>query len=273
VTFTLSRGSSAEPEVVAGIQRTFRNVARNAERTSKEVNVKNVHDLRTSIRRLTTSAGVLPQRARKKGSVKRFIRQSRKLFKATTPLRDFDIIQSVLSTFPRLPQSQDGSEINPDREQLASETLKETRRLLKLKVPTLKSRIATNRKSKKSLSSSIAKSVKKLKRDLPLVAGDPTKVELLHDTRMAAKELRYRLELLPETNARSEVLRLLADWQHSLGRVHDLDQTLEFLNDRGKNLYPQDVANAVAEERATAFEAFATSYHKAAPMPLITSRI
>jgi CHAD domain-containing protein len=251
----------------------FRNVARSAERTSKEANIKNIHDLRTSIRRLTASASVLPRQARKKGSVKSFVRQSRRLFKTTALLRDYDITQLVLSPFPRLLQSQDGGETDSERELLASKALKGVRRLLRLKVPILRNRTATNRKSGKRLSSSIARSVETLRRDLPLVARDPTKVDLLHDTRKVTRELRYRLELLPETNARSEALRLLENWQHSLGHVHDLDLTLEFLNDRGRNLYPQEVAKAVAEERASAFDAFAASYRKTASLPLVISRI
>lgn len=256
--------SSAEPDVVAGIQRAFRNVARNAERTSKEANVENIHDLRTSIRRLNASASVVPRRTRKKGSVRRFVRRSRKLFRMTTPLRDFDIVRSVLSPFPRLPQLRNGGETNPERELLASKALREARRLLRLKVPKLKNGTVSNSVLKKRLTSSIFKSVKILRRDLPVIAGDPTKVDLLHDTRKTAKKLRYQLELLPETSVRSEALRLLENWQQSLGRVHDLDLTLEFLNDRGNHLCPREVADAVADERAKAFDAFATSYHKTA---------
>jgi CHAD domain-containing protein len=260
----LPHSSNFERDLEGRIQRSFRNVARIAERTSKEANVENVHDLRTSIRRLSASVGALPPGLRKKGSVRRFVKQSRKLFRTTTPLRDFDIIQSLLSPFPHLSRFGKGGEKSPERKRLATKASERARRLLRLKVPRFKNGIVDSRESKKRLASSISRSVETLRRDLPLVAGDPTRVDLLHDTRMTAKKLRYWLELLPETKVKSETLSFLENLQQSLGRVHDLDLALEYLNDGGRNQYPREVVKAVADERARAFEAFATSYDETA---------
>jgi CHAD domain len=63
--------------------------------------------------------------------------------------------------------------------------------------------------------------------------GDPSRVRQLHDMRIAAKRLRYSLEMFavcfPESG---ELLKQLTDLQESLGDIHDLDVLLNIFRER-----------------------------------------
>ncbi len=69
----------------------------------KEPSEENVHDLRTSIRRLLTTANVLPKTIRRQKEFKRPLESYEKLLRLNAKVRDVDIILAKLPTSRRRP--------------------------------------------------------------------------------------------------------------------------------------------------------------------------
>ena len=62
----------------------------------QDPNEKNVHDVRTSIRRLDAAFKILPKKIRKKAKLRKFMLEIKKFFKTNNQIRDFDIISQKL---------------------------------------------------------------------------------------------------------------------------------------------------------------------------------
>ena len=76
---------------------------RNISRVSNKLNdyitnpdEKNIHDIRTSIRRLDACYKTLPKKIRNKKQVKTYVDKSRDLFKINSQIRDFDVITDLI---------------------------------------------------------------------------------------------------------------------------------------------------------------------------------
>jgi hypothetical protein len=79
-------------------------------------------------------------------------------------------------------------------------------------------------------------------------ALDPTEVERLHDMRIAAKRLRYLLELSgplfgPQAKRSAKVVKGL---QELLGEIHDCDELMPLVDDHVAQLRAADAAAVVA---------------------------
>ena len=57
---------------------------------------KNIHDIRTSIRRLDACYKSLPKKIRNKKKVRTYVDKSRELFKINSQIRDFDVITDLI---------------------------------------------------------------------------------------------------------------------------------------------------------------------------------
>src|SRR5262252_4001355 len=89
---------------------TPRSYAKDLEKTQKEFSKRlkeylkdskeeNIHDLRTSLRRVIAVADVLPGKIRRKGKSQGLIGDYQKLLKLNAKVRDLDIIISKISTY------------------------------------------------------------------------------------------------------------------------------------------------------------------------------
>jgi CHAD domain-containing protein len=94
--------------------------------------------------------------------------------------------------------------------------------------------------------------------DLAARAQDPAKVKPLHDLRIAAKRLRYLLEL----SGPADVAKLLKRLQDQLGELHDCDVQLPEIRALARNAGEREapglraVAIHLARRRAECFERF-----------------
>lgn len=226
----------------------------------KDPKAKNIHDLRTSIRRLDAAYSTLPKKYRTGSSMSTYIISCKELFKINSEIRDLDIIYEKLQKYPP----------NDSRNKII-DSLKETR-VTKLEYAknialTLNNTDAsklldeikvTQKELEKRYNKIVANLISKIETNFPIVITDSTKIEELHNLRKACKKLRYMLELLPIENKKAlEMRKTLQKIQDSLGMIHDYDFTINHLelNDQPSNEV-REIVNNEMQERKLNYERF-----------------
>jgi CHAD domain-containing protein len=198
----------------------------------KKPNAKQIHDIRTSIRRLDATFSTLPKRYRNGSSLSKYVLQCKELFKINSEIRDFDIIIEKLQKYPSSGQ----------RDNII-EDLKKTKlaRLEKAKtiaVPlksidtgTILDELGvTEKELQKRFIKIVSRLISTIDSIFPVVLSNPQSLEELHDLRIACKKLRYMLELLPNNNKLAlQTRESLKKIQDSLGTIHDSDFTIGYL--------------------------------------------
>lgn len=226
----------------------------------KDPKAKNIHDLRTSIRRLDAAYSTLPKKYRTGSSMSTYILSCKELFKINSEIRDLDIIYEKLQKYTP----------NDSRNKII-DSLKETR-VTKLEYAknialTLNNTDAsklldeikvTQKELEKRYNKIVANLISKIETNFPIVITDSTKIEELHDLRKACKKLRYMLELLPIENKKAlEMRKTLQKIQDSLGMIHDYDFTINHLelNEQPSNEV-HEIVNSETQERKLNYERF-----------------
>ena len=226
----------------------------------KDPKAKNIHDLRTSIRRLDAAYSTLPKKYRTGSSMSTYILSCKELFKINSEIRDLDIIYEKLQKYPP----------NDNRNKII-DSLKETR-VTKLEYAknlalalnnTDASKLldeikVTQKELEKRYNKIVANLISKIETNFPIVITDSTKIEELHDLRKACKKLRYMLELLPIENKKAlEMRKTLQKIQDSLGMIHDYDFTINHLelNEQPSNEV-HEIVNSETQERKLNYERF-----------------
>jgi CHAD domain-containing protein len=198
----------------------------------KKPNAKQIHDIRTSIRRLEATFSTLPKRYRNGSSLSKYVLQCKELFKINSEIRDFDIIIEKLQKYPSSGQ----------RDNII-EDLKKTRlarleRAKTIAVPlksidtgTILDELGvTEKELQKRFIKIVSRLISTIDSIFPVVLSNPQALEELHDLRIACKKLRYMLELLPNNNKLAVQTReSLKKIQDSLGSIHDSDFTIGYL--------------------------------------------
>ena len=204
-------------------------------------NVKSIHDVRTSIRRIEASFNLLPKNVRKKKIVSNYLTRTKSLFKATSPIRDIDIAEGKLGKFETIAGIPDLLKRNEERRaQLLGAAMKEAGRLEETPMPRIKqSQISESKLSKRR--KKIEKKFEDILHDqIEDVLSNP-KPEELHKFRKNCKMLRYTLEL--DSNKKKKKLEMTLEYlQTALGSVLDDYMTLGHLSPLG------DVAAPIVSE-------------------------
>jgi CHAD domain-containing protein len=193
----------------------------------------NVHDLRTSIRRVEAIVDLLPKKSRKTKKMRKYLSDCKQLFKSTTPVRDIDVVLQNVRSHSSVPVDPSViSAISRDRSQLISGILEFTLVLEKTAFPKIRRGELSSKEIEKRRDKSVKKLVAKLQEELPIVLGDFRKIQELHDVRKDCKNLRYVLEVLPSSRF-DELMIAMKDWQNILGAIRDIDVTQQFAEERG----------------------------------------
>ena len=193
----------------------------------------NVHDLRTTIRRLEAIIELFPRKIRNQKNLEKYLSACRKLFRATTPVRDLDVVRQSIENYSGSTGSGNVTSIMQiERNHLISNSYRFAEVALRIKPPRISKRDITAKKIKKRQSKIVKKLLAKLQEELPIVLSDFRRVRELHDVRKDCKRLRYILELFPSKN-NEDLLKLMQDWQALLGKVRDIDVSEKFAIDRG----------------------------------------
>lgn len=183
-----------------------------------------IHDIRTTTRRIQALTELLPKSIRKKAKVTTYLARSRALFKATTPIRDIDIIQSKLQTFEQYAEVKRVLEAQKERrENLFKVARKAANNLKETEAPRFKSSQISQSKLAKRKKKLTRKYQSLLARQMKILLAKPT-IEQLHEFRKNCKMLRYTLEA--DRGKIDPLMKMLVKIQMDLGVVMDVQAVL-----------------------------------------------
>ena len=198
----------------------------------KDPKAKNIHDIRTSIRRLNAAFSTLPKKYRTGSLMTTYVLSCKELFKINSEVRDLDIIYEKLQKYPPndnrnkvIDSLKDARVTRLDHAKSVALALSNTdasKLLDEIKV--------TQKELEKRYNKIVANLISEIETNFPIVVTDSTKIEELHELRKACKKLRYMLELLPIENKKAiEMRKTLQKIQDILGTIHDYDFTINHL--------------------------------------------
>ena len=204
------------------LSKTEKTVSEKVKAYLKDPNEANVHDLRTSVRRLTATIDILPKKIRRSKDCKKFLDGYEQLLKANTKVRDIDV---VLSKLPNHGDDAAYAKLAGKLTHVRESILKRARRTaasikdveFSLKPEDVSA--STIQKHFRKTANSLAK---KLNKGVQTVKKDPKNAREIHKLREDSRRLRFTLEMdkTPET---SKLLPVLESWQNVLGAIRDSD--------------------------------------------------
>jgi CHAD domain-containing protein len=222
---------------------------------------KNIHDIRTSVRRLDASYQTLPKKLRRRKQLKKFVKKSKDLFRLNSQVRDFDIITEL--TGKNNTDHGNRNRVVLNFENRRAQKLENAKviavGLRKLPLPKVKKKSVPKAKLTKRFNKLISKFGDRIQFNLPLVTTDPDKVAELHELRKDCKKLRYILELVSHDKSSDNIIpkmeEELQNMQDLLGAIHDCDATITYLK-RQKRQKTNDIIEDIMQEREKRYESF-----------------
>lgn len=251
----------------------------------KDPNKDNIHDIRTAIRRLEASYSASPKQIRRK-RMKKYVDNSKHLFKLNSEIRDFDIILEKLNKEGQMDEQQLeilSKSIKRQKNRKLDKALSIAIELRKLNTPhlnsdnTLYDRCIVQKKLIKRYNNVVGKFVCRMERNFPIVINNSEKIDELHEIRKDSKKLRYLLELVLSNKDGNKgnidkndvinkndhgynhdvsfLLEKLEKIQDMLGNIHDYDITTAYL--KGHESHNFFIAeNNIAMIRKNKYEQF-----------------
>ncbi|MGH9997553.1 MAG: CHAD domain-containing protein [Nitrososphaeraceae archaeon] len=223
-------------------------------------NAKQIHDVRTSIRRLDATFSTLPKRYRNGSSLSKYVLQCKELFKINSEIRDFDIIYEKLQKYPSSSQRDSIIEalkkirkVRLERAKTIAVPLKST------DIATILDEIGvTEKELQKRYNKIVSRLISIIESTFPVVLSNPLALKELHDLRITCKKLRYMLELLPDENKLAiETRESLQKIQDNLGFIHDSDFTISYLRSLPQSSKEiQEIIDKENDHRRLQFERF-----------------
>lgn len=229
----------------------------------KDPNEKNIHDIRTAIRRLEASYISSPKQIRK-GKIIEYVIRRKHLFKINSEIRDFDIILEKLTQEGQMDIRQlelFEKSIKKSKNRTLKKALSLAFDLRKMNVPHLDhynnkyDPSILQKKLTKRYNKIVRKFASKIEKNIPIVINNSEKIKELHEVRKDSKKLRYLLELVLDNRDRHDknseigknnysndqkvwnLIEKLKKIQDMLGNIHDYDITIAYLiqHNRQKN--------------------------------------
>jgi CHAD domain-containing protein len=217
------------------LRRTDRALAKKISAYLNEANERNVHDLRTTTRRMLAALQLLPKKLRNESKTVEYDTRLEKLMKSNAKTRDLDIVtgkvgqrnssgeyDALLKRLRRLRESSLQAGLQYARALKADQGLP-------VRVKQLSGADIEKRFEKLS-----RKYASRMEKRLPVVVGSPEEKEELHRLREDTRKLRYILDLGDQKPLRKQ-LKALKSWQDVLGEIHDSDIFIEYLDERKKS--------------------------------------
>lgn len=252
----------------------------------------NIHDLRTSIRRLEASYRASPRQIRKRKIVE-FVIKSKRLFKINSEIRDFDIILEKLIMEGQMTNQQLDllkKLIKRSRDRKLKNAISLAHELRDLDVPHVENYknhsnpILLQNKLTKRYTKVVSKFANKIEKTIPVVLSGNDKIEELHEVRKDTKKLRYLLELVLNNSYKSDQsttknskttkdsysnnqnilnhIEKLKKIQDMLGDIHDYDITIAYIRQYDKQKNSITEMN-ISMQRKNKYEQFVQYYESA----------
>lgn len=225
----------------------------------KNSNEKNIHDIRTSIRRFNASFLTLPKRYRKGCLLSDYNRLANEFFKINSEIRDIDIIHEKLKNYPETDQRNIAIDLLKNNRQSKLEGAKTI--ALSLKNMNSKKILEkvdiTEKELQKRYSKILILLIRKIETNFLIVITNTLKIEELHELRKDCKKFRYLLELLgKENNNAIAMVKILQNIQDILGSIRDYDITIDYLKKLEPSKEIQEIINNEIEHRRAKYEEF-----------------
>jgi CHAD domain-containing protein len=255
-------------EFIASSKRNVSRVSKRLDNYLRDSNEKNIHDMRTSVRRMESSYRTLPRKMRKKNRIKRYVSRCKDLFRLNSEIRDYDIITQKIQQYEQ--GQNDGVENYKKRLASRREAKLQQARALALEVremgvPNFTRSNLSNKKLTKRYNKIVSKFANKIMMNLPIVVTNANKLKELHEMRKDCKKLRYLLELLPIDSSSNKgnvslLLQQLKKMQDILGEIHDCDAVISYLKRQAKSNQLHGITDKIIEERNKKYQEFRTYY-------------
>ena len=261
---TQHSGQTVKIDVKKFVNACKRNISRVSNKLDEYLaspDEKNIHDIRTSVRRLDACYKTLPKKIRNKKQVKTYMDKSRELFKINSQIRDFDVITDLVRK--NNPENGNGNRMDLTKfENRRATKLKEAKvvavGLRKLSEPNVDKGSISAGKLTKRYNKLISNFGSRIQLNLPLVIADADKVNELHEMRKDCKKLRYLLELVPHSKSSdknmSKLEEELQNMQDLLGAIHDCDAAVDHLKRQTKRQRRNDIIEHIVQERKRRYE-------------------
>ena len=192
--------------------------------------IEQIHDLRTSIRRLEAAYLAFPKSCKTK-KTNNFVTCYKKLFKKNSSIRDSDIITEKLAKYGISKNSDSILYLTERKEKRIKSIFKDAKKLSKLDKTNLKK--INSKKILTKYENRISSIIEEIQQLIPVVISDESKIIKLHYMRKLAKKLRYLLEIDPN-HSYQHVIDNMKSFQEYLGSIHDCDITIDFLKKNSK---------------------------------------
>jgi len=225
----------------------------------KNSNEKNIHDIRTSVRRFNASFLTLPKRYRKEYELSEYNQLANQFFKLNSEIRDLDIIRGKLKEYPETIQKNNAIDLLKNERQSKLEGARTFALTLKnVNSNKILDKIdITEKEIQKRYNKILIILTNKIETNFLIVITNPLKVEELHALRKDCKKLRYLLEILgKEDNNAIRMVKTLQNIQDILGSVRDYDVTIEYLKKLEPSKEIQDIISNEIELRRLKYEEF-----------------
>jgi CHAD domain-containing protein len=225
----------------------------------KTPNARQIHDVRTAIRRLDATFLILPKKNRSGSSLSNYVLKCKQFFKVNSEIRDLDIILEKLQKYPSNNQRNsiiDSLKAKRDANLENAKTIAcSIKRIDTSKI--IDQVGVTEKELQKRYDKLVSRLISMIESLFPVVLTSPSKLEELHDLRISCKKLKYLLEL--QTDEKKNVLKTrksLQNLQDILGAIHDYDFTIKYLSSLGQSLEIQEIIAGEKEERSAKFDEF-----------------
>jgi len=226
----------------------------------KNADEKNIHDVRTSVRRFNSAFLSLPKKYRTESMLLTNYKQiANEFFKLNSQIRDYDIMINRLSNYSQnnridiiVDSIRKNRELDLEKAKSIAVSLKEigSRQIVgKMNI--------TEKELQKQYNKILSKLFSKIETNFPVVINNSLRIDELHELRKDCKKIRYMLELLPEENRNATQLRKIFEKiQDYLGVIHDNDITLNHLQSLEPNKEIQEIINNEIEQRKLRYDEF-----------------
>ena len=261
---TQHSGQTVKIDVKKFVNACKRNISRVSNKLDEYLaspDEKNIHDIRTSVRRLDACYKTLPKKIRNNKQVRKYMDKSRELFKINSQIRDFDVITDLIRK--NNPENGNGNRMDLTKfENRRATKLKEAKvvavGLRKLSEPIVDKGSISAGKLTKRYNKLISNFGSRIQLNLPLVIADADKVNELHEMRKDCKKLRYLLELVPHSKSSDKNMPKLEEelqnMQDLLGAIHDCDAAVDHLKRQTKRQRRNDIIEHIVQERKRRYE-------------------